>query len=81
MPTNVGRSRASVALAEWVEKSGLTQTQAAVRLDVSTQGRLSHLTNGLRTPKVLEAIAIAKVTGIDPMQWGEPVEETVGAGA
>ena len=75
-----GRAR----LADWIRRSGCTQTKAAEILGITT-AYLSQLLSGVRTPGLTNAIKIEDITGIAVRSWElNPLSEsdvaTVGAG-
>lgn len=53
------------ALGKWMERAKREQDEVATLLGI-TQGHLSHLVNGKRTPSLRLAAKISTLTGIPP---------------
>lgn len=63
--------RARKHLKVWFRNTGVTQSEAALRLGLSTGARLSGILNGARNPSPSERPRIEAVTGIPAAWWEE----------
>lgn len=65
-----GRER----LAQWIDRSKLTQAEAAVIIGIDPT-QLSQILAGKRRPGLDNAVKIAKATGIVPEDWVPSAED------
>jgi transcriptional regulator with XRE-family HTH domain len=70
-----GRER----LAQWIERSKLTQGEAAAIIDMDPT-QLSQILTGKRRPGLDNAIKIHRTTGIVPDAWASTDDDSVSSG-
>lgn len=61
-------------LRDWLSRSGMSVTDLSKLLEMS-QPHTSHVLNGGRTPSLVMAARIQRVTGIPAADWVEPPAE------
>jgi transcriptional regulator with XRE-family HTH domain len=64
----VSNETAGERLLAWIERAGLTQREFAADLGIS-EGQVSSLIAGRRTPSLSLAVVIEKRTGIPASSW------------